>query len=433
METFQVTVERMIPGGKGIAFLEKKAVFLPLVVPGDRIRIRQVADRGSYLEVLDSELVQASPDRQQPPCPYFGRCGGCDFQQMNPRRQLDSKVEILTDALHHVGRIRGAESRIVLNPSPVTVYRNRLQLRVLSRNGRVSWGFFERASHRVVEIDRCRIATDALWAILPDLQSFLECSPTTLACLTEVEIFQGDEQESLIDLKLKPGAAKLSLFKEDLLAGRFDWGSRRVSLYLSRSQKRTLRVLGPGFVHKTVGEWKFRVSRGSFFQVNDFMLEVLSQRATQGPGGSRALDLFCGVGFFTLPLATKFDLVWAVDQNAAAILDIESNARANRCRNCRIFHRDLDTFLRDRRRDLEELDLVLLDPPRSGIPKTTVGRVADLKAPRVVYVSCDPSTLARDLAIFLGRGYAVESLEIVDLFPQSHHLETIARLKRIGG
>ncbi len=433
MESDQVTVERMIPGGKGIAFLEKKAVFLPLVVPGDRIRIRQAADRGSYLEVLDSELVQASPDRQQPPCPYFGRCGGCDFQQMNPRRQLDSKAEILTDALHHVGRIRGAESRIVLNPSPVTVYRNRLQLRVLSRNGRVSWGFFERASHRVVEIDRCRIATDALWAILPDLQSFLECSPMTLACLTEVEIFQGDEQESLIDLKLKPGAAKLSLFKEDLLAGRFDWGSRRVSLYLSRSQKRTLRVLGPGFVHKTVGEWKFRVSRGSFFQVNDFMLEVLSQRAIQGPGGSRALDLFCGVGFFTLPLATKFDLVWAVDQNAAAILDIESNARANRCRNCRIFHRDLDTFLRDRRRDLEELDLVLLDPPRSGIPKTTVGRVADLKAPRVVYVSCDPSTLARDLAIFLGRGYAVESLEIVDLFPQSHHLETIARLKRIGG
>ena len=139
------------------------------------------------------------------------------------------------------------------------------------------------------------------------------------------------------------------------------------------------------------------------------------------------------MGFFTLPLATKFDLVWAVDQNAAAILDIESNARANRCRNCRIYHRDLDTFLRDRRRDLDQVDLVLLDPPRSGIPKAAVGRVADLKAPRVVYVSCDPSTLARDLAIFLGRGYAVESLEIVDLFPQSHHLETIARLKRIGG
>ena len=432
MESDQVTVERMIPGGKGIAFLEKKAVFLPLVVPGDRIRIRQVADRGSYLEVLDSELVQASPDRQQPPCPYFGRCGGCDFQQMNPRRQLDSKAEILTDALHHVGRIRGAESRIVLNPSPVTVYRNRLQLKVLSRNGKVSWGFFERASHRVVEIDRCRIATDALWAILPDLQAFLERSPMTLACLTEVEIFQGDEQESLIDLKLKPGTDNLSLFKRDLLAGRFDWGSRTVSLYLSRSQKRTLRVLGPGFVHKTVGEWKFRVSRGSFFQVNDFMLESLSQRATQDLGGSRALDLFCGVGFFTLPLATKFGQVWAVDQNAAAILDIESNARANRCRNCRIFHRDLEPFLRDRRRDLEEVDLVLLDPPRSGIPKTTVGRIADLKAPQVVYVSCDPSTLARDLAIFLGRGYALESLEIVDLFPQSHHLEAIARLKRIG-
>ena len=433
MKTFQVTVERIIPGGRGIGFLEKKAVFLPLVVPGDRVRVKRAADRGSYLQVLDWELVEASPDRQTPPCPWFGRCGGCDFQQMNASRQLDSKAEILADALRRVGRMEVAPSGILRYPSPGSAYRNRLQLKVSVRNGGASWGFFERSSHRVVEVDRCRISLDRLWSILPDLQAFLERSPLTVACLSEVEIFQGDGEESLIDLKVKPGAEDLSRFKGDLLSGGFDWGGRRVSLYLSRSRKRTLRVSGPGFVHKTVGEWTFRVSRGSFFQINEFMLESLSQRATHGLAGARALDLFCGVGFFTLPLSRNFGLVWAVDQNAAAILDMEANARANGRRNCRIFHRDLDTFLRDRRRDLEEVDLVLLDPPRSGIPKATVGRVAELKASRIVYVSCDPSTLARDLAIFLGRGYAVESLEIVDLFPQSHHLEAIARLKRMGG
>jgi len=433
MKTFQVTVERMIPGGRGIAFLEKKAVFLPLVVPGDRVLVKQAADRGSYLEVLDSELVEASPDRQTPPCPYFGRCGGCDFQQMNLRRQLDGKAEILTDALGRLGRIGAAQSGIARISSPDSAYRNRLQLKVLARNGKVSWGFFERASHRVVEVDRCRIALDRSWSMLPDLQAFLEESPMTVECLSEVEIFQGDGEEALIDLRLKPGADNLSMLKRDLLAGGFDWESRPVSLYLSRSQKRTLRVMGPGSVRKTVGEWTFRVSRGSFFQVNEFMLETLSRRATHGLEGSRALDLFCGVGFFTLPLSKTFGLVWAVDRNAAAILDMEANARANGRRNCRIFHRDLETFLRDRRRDLEAVDLVLLDPPRSGIPKTTVGRVADLKASRIVYVSCDPSTLARDLAIILGRGYAIESLEIVDLFPHSHHLEAIARLKRTDG
>ncbi len=433
MKTFQVTVERMIPGGKGIAFLEKKAVFLPLAVPGDRVLVKRVADRGSYLEVLDGELVEASPDRQEPPCPYFGRCGGCDFQQMNLRRQLDGKAEILTDALRRVGRIGGAQSGIARIPSPGSAYRNRLQLKVLARNGRVSWGFFERASHRVVEVDRCRISLDRLWSILPDLRTFLERSPTTVGRLSEVEMFQGDGEEALIDLKLKPGAESLSILKRELLAGGFDWERRPPSLYLSRSQKRALRVSGPGFVRKTVGEWTFRVSRGSFFQVNDFMLESLSHRATQGLSGSRALDLFCGVGFFTLPLSRNFAQVWAVDRNAAAILDMEANARANGRRNCRIFHRDLDAFLRDRRRDLEALDLVLLDPPRSGIPKATVGRVADLAASRIVYVSCDPSTLARDLAIILGRGYAIESLEIVDLFPHSHHLEAIARLKRLDG
>ena len=433
METFQVTVERMIPGGKGIAFLEKKAVFLPLVVPGDRVLVKQAADRGSYLEVMDSELIEASPDRQTPPCPYFGRCGGCDFQQMTVPRQVDSKAEILTDALRRVGRIGGSLSGIVRISSPDSAYRNRLQLKALARNGKVSWGFFERASHRVVEVDRCRIALDGLWAILPDLRTFLERSPMTVGCLSEVEIFQGDGEEVLIDLKLMPGAENLSILKRDLLAGGFDWKRRPVSVYLSRSQKRTLRVWGPGFVHKTVGDWTFRVSRGSFFQINEFMLESLSRRATQGLAGSRALELFCGVGFFTLPLSKTFELVWAVDQNPAAILDMEANARRNGRRNCRIFHRDLDTFVRDRRRDLEEVDLVLLDPPRTGIPKTTVGRVADLRASRVVYVSCDPFTLARDLRIILGRGYAIESLEIVDLFPHSHHMETIARLKRMGG
>ena len=432
MKPFQVMVERIIPGGKGIAFVEKKAVFLPLVVPGDCVRVKQVADRGSYLEVLNSELVEASPDRQQPPCSYFGRCGGCDFQQMNIRSQLNNKAGILTDALLRVGRIGSTESRIIQHASPDSFYRNRVQLKVLTRNGTVSFGFYESASHRVVEVDRCQITQDALWAILPDLKTFLELSPMTVAHLIEVEIFQGDEEDSLIDLKVEPNVDNLSAFKRDLLAGGFDWGSRRVSLYISRSQKRTLRVLGPGYVQKTVGKCTYRVSRGSFFQVNDLMLESLSQRATHGLEGFRALDLFCGVGLFTLPLSMKFDLVWAVDQNASAVLDLKWNARTNGRRNCRIFHREVDSFLRDRYRDLEEVDLVLLDPPRSGIPKITVGRVADLKASKIVYVSCDPATLARDVAIFLGRGYALESLEIVDLFPQSHHVETVARLKRIG-
>ena len=428
MKPFEIKIERMIPGGKGIAFLDKRAIFAPLVVPGDRVRVKQALDRGSYLEVLEGELVEASSDRQQPPCQYFGRCGGCDFQQMNDQRQLDSKAEILADALMRVGKIRGAEIRISRVPSPPSAYRNRLQLKVLPQNGRVSWGFFQRASHQVIEVDRCWVATDSLWSVLPKLQAFLERSPLTLNSVTEVEIFQGDGRETLIDVKVKPDTTDFLLLKNDLLAGPFDWGGRTVSLYLSRSQKRTLRVLGPGYVYKTVGAWRYRISRGSFFQVNDFMLETLKERATQGVGGSMALDLYCGVGFFTLSLAAKFRQVVAVDQNPSAILDLKKNMHDNGFRNCRVSYRELDTFLRVQRRELKDVDLVLLDPPRSGVPRQTVRKVAELQAPKVIYVSCDPSTLARDLAIFLGQGYTVESLEILDLFPQSHHLETVARL-----
>jgi len=427
---FEVKVERVIPGGKGLAFLNKRAVFIPLVAPGDRVQVNQFIDRGGYLEVLGSKVVEESSQRQSAPCFYFGTCGGCDFQHISYQNQLLNKRDILRDALVHVGKIQVSTSQIGVLASYPLAYRNRLQLKILRQGKTFSWGFFQGGSHQVCPIDSCLIARDSIWEMLPELKRFLENSPLTLKNLIQVEVFQGDATETLVDLRVKQEFHTLDIFKRELRTNSFDLQIRKVNVFVSFSQKQRLRVVGPGYVRKTVGAFRYRVSRGAFFQVNDFMLEPLLEAATKGLHGATALDLYCGVGFFTLPLTRSFSQVLAVDQNPSAILDIQKNIKTNGIRNCRLFNLELDAFLRIHKQQLDNLDLLLLDPPRKGIPKQTVKKVVELNVSKVVYVSCDPSMLARDLAIFLRGGYSIMSLEILDLFPQSHHMETVARLER---
>ena len=161
------------------------------------------------------------------------------------------------------------------------------------------------------------------------------------------------------------------------------------------------------------------------------MLDTLSERVVTGAKGKQALDLFCGVGFFSLPLARMFGEVLAVDQNSSAIEDLKSNIKENKITNCHLFRMEVDTFLRIYRSRLKQIDLIVLDPPRSGLEKSTMKRLCELKVPQITYVSCDPSTLARDLSGLHQGGYSIDQLQILDLFPQSHHLETVVKLNII--
>jgi 23S rRNA (uracil1939-C5)-methyltransferase len=189
-------------------------------------------------------------------------------------------------------------------------------------------------------------------------------------------------------------------------------------------------LCGPGFVWKTAGGVRYRVSHGAFFQVNDPMMPVLQRTATQGLAGQCALELFCGVGFFTVPLSRNFTQIEVLEGNPFAVNDLKENLRENGVENCRISGSDLSAAMHAGRWRSGQFDLLFIDPPRSGLPKATVEAIARLGCPNFVYVSCDPATLARDLRILLSSGYEIVSLDLLDLFPQTHHLETIARLRK---
>lgn len=429
--SFTVTIDRLVPGGKGFGLYEGRPVFVPVSVPGDQILVKTSRDRRSYLEALESEVLQPSPYRKPPPCPHFGICGGCDIQQIEESNQLSAKREILVDALERVGKIRHLVSRIRLGPSPFWHYRNRIQLKVKWDGGRPVWGFYRSNSHEITRLDGCLVTLPSLWLFVEQLMRWLGTRSSLLESCTSIDILQGDREEFLVDFQLDAHQASRECMTRALHeSGLMTF--RRASFYLTIRSGRSLLVAGPGFVSKTVGDIVYQVGQGSFFQVNELMLSPLRDCATTGTMGRAALDLYCGVGFFSLALARHFNQVLAVELGSAAGRDLRKNLVLNRISNCQLFSQETGAFIREHRGKLGNLDFVLLDPPRAGLLPATVVDVASLRAPLVAYVSCDPTTLSRDLGVFVKHQYEVSSLDILDLFPQTHHFETIAKLRRLS-
>jgi 23S rRNA (uracil1939-C5)-methyltransferase len=383
-------------------------------------------------------VIEPSPQRVIPPCPYFGRCGGCQYQHLSPEQQGAAKREILRETLRRIGKINWS-GEIRMHAAQPWHYRNQAQLKVARQpDGHVELGFFEAESHRLFPVDACLILSPRLNAILKTLRE-PEWSARLGEC-EEVEVLADDRDERVMLTlrgRLQPKEAKA--LAEDCL-------SRLPGVaVVALEQGRNWRVFGQPALPYSVGEFRYQVSPGSFFQASRFLLPELAGSATaeESDGAKEsspsvtaladrralALDLFAGVGLFTLPLAKRFERVIAVEANARAAGDLEANARACPLQNVRVVAQTVLDFLR--RFAQAEPSLVVLDPPRAGAGIGTLKSLAALRPRRFHYVACGPPTLARDLALLVARGYQLNSVELFDFFPQTYHLECLAKLTRI--
>lgn len=383
----ELKIVKIVPKGLGLAFNPGLTVFVPLSVAGDVVRatIREQKGKTAFAEI--DEIIEPSPERIEPPCPYFGRCGGCDFQQMNYSAQLAAKLGIIRDSLHRIGKIE-YEGEIPMIGSPREFdYRSRAQWHLDTRQRTI--GYFRRNSHDVIDIEHCPILTPELDATLQSLRSNLDWE-TFGGNRATIEASHGSE-----------GA--VSLYSPEIMEPTQD-------------------------ISFTAAGEKYFYSALSFFQGNQFLIEQLIVAATNNAAGETALDLYCGVGLFTLPLAKKFVSVIGVEGSDRAIDFAERNAANANLANVRFVRDGVDDFLSGH--NLANTDFVLLDPPRAGTEKSTIANIIKLKPKQISYVSCEPSILARDLRALLDGGYEIESLTAFDLFPQTHHVETVARLRR---
>jgi 23S rRNA (uracil1939-C5)-methyltransferase len=386
----ELTVERILPGGLGLAHARGQTVFVALSAPGDRIRARVETVRGRVAFASIIAVVEPSPARVEPPCPYFGRCGGCDFQQLTYEAQLAAKVEIIRDCLRRVARVEPPRE-IPITPSPA-VWSYRSRARWQHDPVRSLLGYYERGTHRVVDVAECPVAASEVEARLKHLRSLMR-EGLLPDDAREFEAVAGD-----FGVALDPPVEE-----ED-----------------AREQSRTIR-----------GE-RYRFDARCFFQINHALLDALvaeSLSEAAGGGGDTALDLYSGVGLFTLPLARRFSRVVAIEGNAPASEYARRNLADAGLANATVETSSVGDWLARNARRLERVDFVLLDPPRAGADAEAVRGIINLRPRLVSYVSCDPATLARDLRAFTEAAYGIKSVRAFDMFPQTHHVETVVHLR----
>ena len=389
-----MTVEKLVYGGDGLSRLDGRVVFTPFVLPGERIRARSRQEKPGLVRADVVNVLDAAPERVAAPCPYYGRCGGCHYQHAPYAYQLGVKRAILVEELRRLGKFEPPRDIDVISAEPWG-YRNRAQLHV--ENNRL--GYREARSHTLCAIDHCPISSPKVNEAIRTLVS-MQRDQRWPRFMRTIEIFTDEEQVQLNVLETERPVARRF----------FDWCVEMI----------------PGVVTGAVDyHGKFRVSSNSFFQVNRFLHDELVAAALEGLEGDTALDLYAGVGLFSVALARRFRRVMAVESGGGAVRDLQYNAERAGLTNLKCEQRTAEEFLTTLQKTPE---VVLLDPPRAGLGKVVVERLLALHPPRIEMVACDPSTLARDLALLLAGGYTVDRMTLVDLFPQTFHLETVVRL-----
>jgi len=383
-DLLDVRIDRIVPGGHGIAFADGLTIFVDLAAVGDRlwVRLRELKGKIAFADV--DSIIEPSPSRIEPPCPYVGSCGGCNFQQMSYGAQLEAKVGIIRDCLRRIGKLDfDPEIRVI--PSPAEFgYRLRAQWHI--DGARHEIGYFRRDSRDLIAIGHCPILSPELDAALQRVRS-------------EIDWVSFWPDKGAIDAAC--GDAAVSLHSEALgLEGQT--------------------------IELTAADEKFSFSANVFFQGNKFLIDALIESATGDAAGKTALDLYSGVGLFTLPIARRFQRVISVEEFGPAIDFARKNVTKSGHQNVEIIRKPVGRYLSEQRK--LAVDFALVDPPRAGTEKKTVLDLIRLRPRHVSYVSCDPSVLARDLRRFLDASYQVDSITAVDLFPQTHHIETIVRL-----
>lgn len=394
-----VHIEKLVHGGFGLGRLEGRVVLVERVLPGETVRVTLTAERGGWAEARPSEWIQTAAGRVEPGCRYFGICGGCRLQHADPALQIELKCAVLRETLRRLGKIEAPQTIAVVS-GPAWGYRNRVQLHFEGR--RV--GFFQSGGRRLCDVEACPIASPKINQALTTLRRMAR-DPRFPRFLRSLEIFTDEAAVQLHLTSCEGGRG---------IARRFwQWCAESI----------------PGMVegaleYAAAGE-TYRVSPRAFFQVNRFLLEELTRRVVGEQAGQAALDLYAGVGLFSLPLARRFRCVTAVEANPAAAADLRCNAERAGL-PIQVVSGSAEQYLQQA---TDRPEVAVADPPRAGLgPRVTAGLLR-LKPRRLILVSCDPATLARDVSALLAGGYRLAEITLVDLFPQTHHIETVATLE----
>jgi 23S rRNA (uracil1939-C5)-methyltransferase len=432
----QLTLEKLVYGGEGLARLPAdehgrgKAVFIPFVLEGEQVEATLTEEKPGFSRARAEKILEASAHRIEPGCPYFQRCGGCHYQHSGYEHQLEIKAAILKENLRRLAKLE-LDKELTIHASPPWNYRNRSRLK-LQIEPEFALGYFKFNSHELLPVEQCPISSALINRAITEFWKWGRASQITVP-LQEVEFFaNAEDSELLVELLCAPEASEDSA--KQTAAEIHGILPQIVGVVVSRQSAKSARQ-GNGEPERLAGSGagelvyraeraSYRVSAGGFFQVNRYLVNELVDLVTEAGSGEVALDLYAGGGLFSSILAGKFAQVIAVEPSQISYPDLLHNSPGN----VKTVRGTCDQYLQKAGR--LRPDFLVVDPPRSGLGASVVKGLVALRAPRITYVSCDPATLARDLSGLLGGGYRVEQAHLVDLFPQTFHLESVFHLVR---
>ncbi|HEY1579364.1 MAG TPA: 23S rRNA (uracil(1939)-C(5))-methyltransferase RlmD [Terracidiphilus sp.] len=421
--TALVEIEKPIYGGAFLSRLDGKATFIPLTLPAEQVQVRIVEEKRSYVAAEPEQIITPSPNRIAARCPHFGLCGGCSYQHANYQAQIELKQEILRETLARAG-VAAPEKIDALSAESWT-YRNRIRL-AFDAAGRL--GYRGRRSHQIIPIRECPISAPSLVnaamaaaeilsalrnRLMPtEISLFCDAAETALLSTITVQRFTRDAFDTFAASwkKRAPSLAGIELVRESH----------------EGKEPTTVARWGESSIAYHAAGFDYQVENGAFFQVNRWLIDDLVHRVVGSRTGTLAWDLFAGVGLFARPLTQRFEKVVAVESAPVATHSLTCNLQG---RNAETVTTDTLSFLRGHR-ESRTPDLIVVDPPRAGLGPEITALLSEVAAPALVYASCDPSTLARDLKALVTSGYSLASVTLVDLFPQTFHLETLVELCR---
>ncbi len=443
-QVYEATVTDYTAEGQGVAHVEGCAVFLPNAIAGERVRLRIEKAQKTWASGKIVEILEKSPHRVNRECPVAKLCGGCDFWHMDYEEETRLKAERVRTCLNRLGGENLAEVPILAAPD-CHGYRNKAQYPVSAKKGRAYAGFFRAGTHDVVENRRCLILpeeTDAVKDAVMDYVNQLRVSVYDEAAhkglLRHIYVRRGAVSKQILVCLVCNGE---KLPKVDALLARLKRIPGFTTLVLSVNTKKGNAVLGdkfvtlygPGYIEDTLCGLSFRLSPRSFYQVNHHQAQRLYETAIERAGITKndtVLDLYCGVGTITLAMASAAGKVIGVEVIPQAVEDARDNAKRNGIDNAEFFCGDAGQAALELERNGVRPDVVVVDPPRKGLNADAIEALSRMAPRRIVYVSCDPATLARDVALLKQRGYALQSATAADLFPRCAHVETVALLGR---
>jgi len=436
-----LTIDKLIYGGNGLARLpadEKgpgKAVFLPLVLEGEQVEAGITEQKAGFARARAKKIVEASPHRVAPGCAYFGECGGCHYQHADYQHQLQIKSAILRETMRRVAKIE-LDQEIRVHASPPWNYRNRTRLRLRTRPfvlgyNRLRWS-------ELLAVEQCPISSPLINRAIAALWEMGRAGKTS-ADVSEIELFaNADDTRLLIELTvhevgwrhgrksdLPQFVAALRSALPEITGVALFHAIGQGALEREDIPAELQQVFGADSLQYSTTAANYQVSAGSFFQTNRFLVDKLVELATGGRSGDYALDLYAGTGLFSLMLSQTFREVSAVETAPFSFHDLKQNCPSN-VAGYRVSVEEFLTKLPDG----VKADLVVVDPPRAGLGEKVASLLPATGTPCITYVSCDPATLARDLTLLVKSGYRIDEVHLVDLFPQTFHIESVLQLAR---